>query len=691
MAAQGSVDDSFTFVGGLNTEGSFFLTPKNCWKEGDNVIPQTDGSVERRNAIAFETGFATVNVGTVGVDRVYTTHLWKAVNGNGNLDIIVVQAGASLYFYEALGGSVSQRYLGTVTFASMQAVGNTDVVALQPVQTSTAFGDLIVTSQACDPFAVRYIGGTFTITRITLRMRDFAGVYMSTPITDEKTPAEWEALGLKAAAYYNLFNQGWNKAQIDSYAAGNSGRLPSNTKSWIYGKDSNDDFSQSVLNKQEFGTSPAPRGRVVLDVFNQVRSYTEYGIASVVAPSENWQDNRSFTNNAVGATNNDIYTNYISTRPRACGFFAGRVWYAGINNTALNGHVFFTQVVTIKDKLEKCYQENDPTSEVLSDIGDDDGGYVVIPEVGEIVALRGTSNTIVVFASNGIWTITGGENGFRANSYIVSKLSNVGCISAETIVEVEDTFMFWSLTGIYAMRVGQVGEGQVQNVSDTNIQSFYNNIPAADKLSVTGVYDYVKKRVEWLYSNKSLCFDVRLQSWYTYTFGTTVPLKGIVVTTQAADLTQTFDVVVNADDVEVGADQVVVDATTIEDGDSVVKYVGLNGSLMSFADTLGTGFSDWGVAEQPSFIVTGYNMGSVGPARAKTVGYFSAFMKRTETSFDINSNPIGESSIKMQTRWDFTDNINPGKWSPETEIYRLQRPYLTNGIGAFDDGYPRWL
>ena len=699
MAAQGHVEDSFTFVGGLNTEGSFFLTPKNCWKDGDNVVPQTNGTVQRRKAIKYETGFSTQSITSDFSNVAYTTHVWNAVNGNGNEDMLVVQIGYRLYFYNALGGATSSRYVGVVNFQTMQAFGNTDNVEALPVQVASSFGDLIVTSQACDPFVVRYVNNVFSIERVTLRVRDFNGVYMPTPITEERTLAEWASSGLQGAALYNLYNQGWNDTQINAYKTAFSDKLPANTKSWIYGKDPNDDFVATTLNKQEFGTSPAPKGRYILDAFNNVR--TSPGTTSVTAPSPNWQDNREWNGAVVGDSDTSIYTNYVTARPRACGFFAGRVWYAGINNNVQNGYIYFSQVASSKDRYGKCYQENDPTSEVLSDILDDDGGIIVIPEIGEIVALRGTSNTLVVFASNGIWTIVGGDNGFKASQYIVAKISNVGCVSAETIVEVEDTFMFWSLTGIYAMKVGQLGEGAVQNVSDTNIKSFYDSLAAINRLNAQGVYDYVNKRVEWIIAagatptikHKSLCFDVRLQAWYTYTFAnvTNSPkIVGIATTTQAADTTQTLDVVVNTDDVLVNTDQVVTDVNTTSGSASVIKYVVLNSSAttLSFADLLNSDFDDWDTTELPAYVITGYVMGNNGPARIKTAGYITTFLRRTETAFDNNSNPLNESGCFMQTRWDFTDNINPGKWGTEYQVYRLLRPYLVSGSGPFDDGYP---
>jgi hypothetical protein len=697
MAVQGSVQDNFTFVGGINTEGGFFVTPPNSWKEGDNVIPRTDGSLERRRGLDFEVGYTTQPVVTDVTSDAYTTHLWNSVNGDGTLDIVVIQVGAVLYFYNALGGTVSARYLGNVNFASLQAAGNTDVVANFPIQTAVVFGDLVVTHKSCDPFVVRYVGGVFSAERIIIQIRDFAGVYMDAAITEEKTEAQWETDGLRAAALYNLANQGWNLAQINAYKAANSSRLPANTKSWIYGKDSNDDFSASVLNKQDFGSSPAPKGRVIFDAFNQIRSVTALSITSTTAPSESWQDQRIYTNNAVGDSALNIYSNFVTTRPRACGFFAGRVWYAGMSNSFQNGWVYFSQVVNSKDKYAKCYQDNDPTSEVFSDLLDNDGGVIVIPEVGEIVALRGTSNAMVVFATNGIWTIVGTDTGFKANSYVVSKVSNVGCISSQSIVEVENAFMFWSFTGVYVIVVGQIGEAQIQNISDQNIKTLYDDITPVEKLTAQGAYDYITKTVEWVYgaigtNNKALIFDTRLSAWYTFTFADATPapeILGLFATTQASGTDQNLGVFVGVDEVLVNTDQVVANITTIDEGDGAVKYTTLvGGNALTFSDFNLDTFSDWGVAEMPAYVITGYDMGGVGPARAKTAGYLTAFMKRTEESFDSNTNPTKQSGCLMTTRWDFTDNTFAGKWGQAYQIYRQNRPYLAMPNTPFDDGYP---
>ena len=65
MAAQPSQEDFFSFVGGLNTEGGYFLTPKNSWKEGDNIIPQKDGSIQRRPSVNYEANYVFSSFGLI--------------------------------------------------------------------------------------------------------------------------------------------------------------------------------------------------------------------------------------------------------------------------------------------------------------------------------------------------------------------------------------------------------------------------------------------------------------------------------------------------------------------------------------------------------------------------------------------------------------------------------------------------
>lgn len=278
MAAQPSVDDSFTFVGGLFTEGSFFLTPKNSWKEGDNVIPNTDGSVVRRPALDFEANHqvnSSVPITTTDIEnKAYCVETWTSVGGNGNLDFFVVQNGSTIEFFKAFSGTVGANKLPeTIDLNTYKCFGNTSVIGTNVITTTSCYGRLLITSIDTNPILVTYNTTTGAISHqaIEVAIRDFDGYPSPKNPWEELTPTEWAALDFYAEAEYNLYNQGWKNIDITTYAFNNGGRYPANTKSWWYGKDTNDNFDPAILNKQDFGTSWAPRGRYVINAFYQNR------------------------------------------------------------------------------------------------------------------------------------------------------------------------------------------------------------------------------------------------------------------------------------------------------------------------------------------------------------------------------------------------------------------------------------
>jgi hypothetical protein len=409
-----------------------------------------------------------------------------------------------------------------------------------------------------------------------------------------------------------------------------------------------------------------------------------------------------------------LNVNYDSFRPKACAFFAGRVWYSGIPNGEKLGWVLFSQVLDDIGNVEKCYQRNDPTSETFSDLLDNDGGVIQIPDIGEIVALVPIGRALFVFGANGVWQIIGGDNGFTAATYSVEKISSVGCLFQKSIVPVENLIFYWSVSGIYVLQVDSTSlSANVQNISDESIKTFYQAIPTINKLYVDGKYNESEKIIHWLYSssnisntgegrfkkNAVLALNLRLgRSFYTYTFDNEVgPLiAALAITKETVQNEVVFDVVVGNNDVLVNTDNVITNIPVINGSIKQFKYLTLSPSTTystTFSDTLGNKFADFYSynnvgREVDAYVLTGYNMGGVGPARQKTVSHLTAFMKRTETEFDINAQPVNPSSILMQTRWDFTDNSNPGKWSGLYEVYRQPRVFYASPGQDFDDGYP---
>lgn len=559
MAAQGSVKDWFTFVGGLNTEGGYFVTPDNSWKQGDNVIPQLDGSIHRRNGIDLEKDFTQNDFFISASDFTNIAVATTVWNPLPSLSFIVVQQGPYLFFFTNTSSSVSNT-LNKDRVALRKHPITTSisdaVTGQEPCSFSQINGDLIVTSSNTTPFRV-YLNGDNEIKseNISLKIRDFEGftVFQDDGLT-ERTETAWDTWYLvnhglsngAERALYNLKNQGWGTTQISTYKSSYANLLPSNTKSWIYGKNASDVFDATLLNKQDFGTSLAPKGRNIIDAFNQVR-----------------------TEGAFSETT--VYT----SRPTVTAAFAGRVWYAGLSDSALQGKIYFSQVVDNTNKLGRCYQSNDPTSEIVSDLVDSDGGIIAIPDAGKIIKLAALGKGLLVFGENGVFSISGIDGVFSATNFQVEKITNVGSVSESATIAVENAFVYWSTEGIYSISLDPSGfTYKVDNISDQKIKTYYTDIPLLSKKYASGTYNSSQKELYWLYNaeevldeytsryikNKLLCFNLTLNSWHTHDVPVTssIHAQTILTTKEVAIATQTADVITSTSDTVVDSSSNVV-------------------------------------------------------------------------------------------------------------------------------------
>lgn len=278
MAATGSADNAFTFVKGLVTEGGFFVHPKDAWKEGFNVVPNIDGTVERRLGFQFENNNNMFDAGIAPSEKdswSYVVEKWETVSGDGRVNYFVVQTGPIIYFYEAATGTISaKKKTFSVDLNDFGFTGRDGNVGTSPIKATSAYGKLIITNRDCEPILVIYDKSTDTIStqKLELLIRDFDGIRSPVPANVEKTQSEWEALSFWPQALYNLYNQGWKDAEIKKYIDAKGGKYPANSKQWVYGKDTDDNFDTAVLDKQDFGSMVAPKGRTILKAFYQDRT-----------------------------------------------------------------------------------------------------------------------------------------------------------------------------------------------------------------------------------------------------------------------------------------------------------------------------------------------------------------------------------------------------------------------------------
>lgn len=730
-----SRSDYLTFVAGLNTEGGFFTQPPNTWKEGDNVVPNIDGSLSRRKGIDYEQSYL-LSTGTFPYSSAsnfaYATSSWKNAGNVAGRTFYVIQVGNYVWFYANEGLALSQhKHVYELDLTAYRVAGTPYSIGSQEIHTANVDGAFLLVAKDIDPLYIEYDGTTFSITALTIKIRDFKGV-------DDGLKVNEKPLTLTMEHFYNLLNQGWTETKITNYAGTvgitntSTTGYPSNAQMWTYGKNSSDNFDKAVLNKVDFGSSYAPRGRFILNAFYQDRNLsvsdpsTEYKTFFSLLPS--------FSENIEGRTPTlvSVVLGAISgleifeevTRPSTCAFFAGRAWYAGSEGIMSNA-VFFSRIGEKASDYEECYQVADPTSEVLSDLVETDGGVIYIKEADNIHYLLPMFDGMLVFADNGVWQITGtSQGGFNATGYAVYRVSAVGSVGPQSIVQVENSAFYWNSGGIYKLQPDPQSPGILVSVpvTDMNIKTFFLSIPILSKRYAKGTYNMSTKQIVWMYScgqvaadgwehlkNRVLTLDLRLGAFYTASLSCDANNLPVVVShlvTEASTRASSEYTVLdsNGDSVlDSNDDAVVADVVGFSPTDVVEKYLTLHPSAVGvtykvvFSDFYNDyvapdKFLDWYSVDSVgtnfnSYFITGYDVGTASPSNKKYPLYCTVFMKSTEEGFTVGGDAINESSCLMQSRWDFTNTSSSGKWSTEQQVYRKSRPLFISST-TDEDGHP---
>lgn len=114
--------------------------------------------------------------------------------------------------------------------------------------------------------------------------------------------------------------------------------------------------------------------------------------------------------------------------PEAVGSGFGRFFY-GVDNT-----IYFSQVLVTNKEAGKCYQDNDPTSDSISDLLATDGGVIPLDGAIKIRAFQQFRLGILIFCDNGLWYVYGPDGGFSVTGFNISKISERGIDSPRSIV-----------------------------------------------------------------------------------------------------------------------------------------------------------------------------------------------------------------------------------------------------------------
>lgn len=726
MPKQRSLVEQTTFAQGLITEANPLTFPANASIDEDNFIIQKQGTRRRRLGIDYETNSVTINTSTLpsafSGQSVFSSYAWKSAGGNPNITVSVIHIGDKIFFLDNSTSPISGNLIYTHDLGGIYSF----------ISFASVDGLLVVAKGERGLLVFSYESGVITEETIYLKMRDLFGVSDLDGGTDLT-----QGIGLLKRPTtltqnhrYNLRNQSFNVPRlpktgdilgdtITSFYAVN-GSYPSNSDAIGYSFYPNVDETNKTVERyiaedaigNTIGSFQASKGHFIIDVINRGASrLSEYAKLLSTEPLLDYP----LTSLPVDSGGNGA---------NVVGEYAGRVWFGGFNseNTLgkdsttpyLMSYVFFSQLVKGISDISRCYQEADPTSREQSDLVDTDGGFLRISGAYGIVGFKTLKDSLLIFAANGVWRVFGGDTGFTATSYIVSKITDHGCTSPNSIVEADAGVAYWGDDGIYLVTLNEFGDYVSTSISQNTIQSLYEDVSSLDKLYCFGAYDSYERKIRWIYRNnllttqpvKELVLDLNLNAFYPSTFNSITgdrPKPVCFIETPPFSLASLeVGVVANEVDVVAGTDPVIITEQTLEDGLRELMYVVLvenhaTGYLqftLAYAKDLE--FLDWksfdsvGV-DAAGYLLTGYLVGG-DTQRKKTVPYLTTHFLRTEDGFTDDGfgdlTPTSPSSCLIQAQWEWTNSANSKRWGREFQAYRYNRLYFpTNISDPYDTGH----
>lgn len=726
--------DVNTFAQGLITEASPLNFPPNASVNEENFEINRDGSRDRRRGMDLERGAGVIGTGrAIGRFSEFGTssYVWTGAAGNAGSEFIVVQLENQLYIFDSKTPTLgAAAYIDSVVIPSFP----THV----KYSFSTVDGNLVVVAGTDTFITVEYTNPGFVQTPHRIKVRDVWGL----EIVNEGANSQYEyddnyrgIIPISGKVAYNLQNQSWgiprrqglapDEAGLDQlvdpisyFAITHNNTTPSNSETVSSGLQFKPvDTTKKPLpqpSEQMFpylyddvrGNTPkAAKGYFIIDLFRRGESRLQ----EVVRNLQRYPQ----IQNAL----RDTIPDYSPGGPTVVRQFAGRAFFAGFSGVVVGGDkrspnlsnfVVFSQVVRNLVDLERCYQEGDPTSREGNDIVDTDGGFIKISGADKIVGLRSLGATLIVFATNGIWEIAGGSDyGFGATNHKVTKLSSVGTISPDSIVEEVGKIYYWARDGIYVIGPDQFQSVTVQNISQKTIQSYYENLSPMSKENAIGVYDLFSKKVRWVFNQGvpfdsssecfELVFDTVVGCFYPNRIGSIqnqVEVTSLFLTSPYVVGLSDVAVMVDTEDVYTPAGLVTVEQEVRRSGIQAVKYLAwLNqgGQLViGFSYYNNTSFRDWenvdgaGV-DAKAFLISGAQ--TVGDSAIdKQVPYITMHFIRTENGRTADGEPINQSSCLMRCQWDFSNSPESNKWSPLVQTYRYVSPKLILDTN-YDNGF----
>lgn len=691
-----------SFIKGLITEASPLNFPENASLDEENFELNRDGTRNRRLGMALEPAHFIINT-NVTTESIQETdpvaYQWTGAGGDDERVLLVVQFENRLNLFDMQKEPISASgFLVEIVLNGFPAGVKYSF--------ATVNGTLVIAAGIDVVAILSYDEGVFNITYERIAVRDIWGVEES--ITDYETDKSYRG-GIDSYHYYNLLNQSWgvtrksrNAIEVDPAWLYNEelGKWPSNSETVWPGLQyqpvslGQQPFERLYTNLYEetLGADVlAPKGYFIIDLLRR-------GASRRTAVKTNFKKYPKLIYNAVTLPNDRTYGG-----AKVVVDFAGRIFYGGFSGETTGGddrspnlsnYIFFSQLIKNKKDFTKCYQEGDPTSRENNEVVDTDGGGIRISGMDKLIGMVNLSSTLIVIANNGVWSVGGGSDyGFTPTNIKVDKLSTFGGISKDSIVEHFGRVFFWGDGGIFLIAKNQFGEYVVQNITETTINTLYEDISNVAKRNCVGRYDDYQKKIRWIYHEGTrftddsqtyeLCFDVVLNAFYKHkiynlpdnSVEVVCPISWIGFKT--VDLQQ--EIVAAGEEVLVGIDPVVITEDNSINGTLNVRYLTVfSNASFCFSYYRNEEFKDWphvgdGV-DAFAYMETGDVTGG-DSALVKQVPYVIMHFYRTEDGVDpITNIPTNTSSCLMRFKWEFSDTSESRKWSRLVQTYRYRLP-----------------
>lgn len=529
-----------------------------------------------------------------------------------------------------------------------------------------------------------------TTSTFDLKVRDQWGVEDNLAVTERPTT-------LSVLHRYNLYNQGWPHKWIipgpvtntlsnatyyhefgnlsDNGVGGSEDRFPSNADLFSLGQvGSLNEFTPALARNSSISSTEAPKGKFIINVVT--RGATRGDAA------DDYTDN---TVNVSGSLPVDLTS--IQADEVRMAAYSSRVFYyiPGDNivpddrSPSLRNLIFFSKVVRNPEDISILYQQNDPTDPDISDLLPTDGGFIEIPDLDTVVAMKPLGSGLLVITETQAYFITGPDGVFRADDYSITYLGklNVGKPSSgdtyesRVAVSTGDSVFVFGQGGLYIIGVDERGRPSIVNKSLGTIQRYYENFY---NYTNTGIYTYYSPTTDTVRCSCStsaigdteLIYDRRLDAFYTYIFPDNFRMEGYLPYDS-----DSFYYMDGTADATVTTKQKSLSYSKLTD--TVTASNGTN-SEVDFAPRLLTGVSTFGES-----------------GRRKQLDYINCHFERTEDGFtDVGGGelePTNPSGCLLQARWNFADSSAGGKYTPQQQVYRYPRLYTpTDASDPFDFG-----